>query len=166
MSLHLHYNQYYTHFSFLLFIIGFALPFTSKIKYFILLNSIIIGIVGNVIMIRDYPLWIEMYQQTHPDSDPSSMYLSINVCNFVTHTLPMIVSLLLLPACTSYLSSFSDVLYWTLIELISILLWSLLSYQGIIFETKMNMIYPHTQFLLHCFLLSCLFVFSCIAYFY
>lgn len=160
----LQYNQYYTHFSFLLFIIGFALPFTSRIKYFILLNSIIVGIAGNLILIRDYDLWIQYYKQTYPESDETKMYLELNVANFIVHTLPMIISFLLLPGCTSYMSSFSDVLYWTLIELISILLWSLLSYQGVIFGNKINMVYPNTQFLLNSLLVTCLFIFSCIAY--
>ena len=164
MSLPLIYNQYYTHFSFALFIVGLALPFTSKVKYFILLNSIIVGIAGNLIIIRDYELWVQWYNANYPNTDINIINLQLLKSNFITHTLPLIISFVLLPFCTSYLHSISDVLYWTIIEMISVIFWSLWSYQGLVFENKIDVIYPNTQFLLNSMLLSCLLVFGGIAY--
>lgn len=164
MTVSLQYNQYYTHFSFALCIIGLALPFTSKIKYFILLNSIIVGIAGNLIMVQDYKLWVEWYKQNYPETDNDTMVFQLLLSNFITHTCPLILSFILLPFCTSYLHSFSDVIYWTLVETMSILLWSLWSYQGLLFEDKIDTVYPNTQFLLHSVLISCIVVFGLIAY--
>jgi len=163
-SIPLRYNQYYTHFSFALFIIGFALPFTSKLKYFILLNSIIVGVSGNLIMISDYDLWTQWYKEKYPLNDMSTMNFTFLVSNFFTHTFPMILAFILLPYCTSYLNTFSDVLYWTIIQMIVIIVWSLWSYEGILFSNKINMSYPSTQFLLHTQLISSLFIFGLIAY--
>jgi hypothetical protein len=164
MSIPLRYNQYYTHFSFGLFIISLALPFSSKVKYFILLNSIIVGIVGNLIMINDYDLWVEWYKKKYPYNDMSTMNFNFLVSNFLTHTLPMIFGLVLLPFCTSYLTSIYDVFYWIIVQMIVIIIWSLWSYNGILFSTKINESYPSTQFLLHAQLISCALVFGLIAY--
>ena len=164
MSIPLTYNQYYTHFSFALFIVGLALPFTSKVKYFILLNSIIVGIVGNLLIINDYQLWVEWYNENYPNTDINVINLQLLKSNFISHNLPLILSFILLPFCTSYLHSISDVLYWTIIEIISIISWSLLSYQGLLFENKIDVIYPNKQFLFNSLILSCLLVFGLISY--
>jgi hypothetical protein len=160
----LQYNQYYTHFSFVLLFIGFAIPFTSKIKYFILLNSIIVGIVGNMIMINNYDLWIEWYQRTYPDTSVSVMNYQFQLSNFITHTLPMIIALIMLPFCTSYINTYNDIIYWTLIELISILIWSVWSFDGMIFQSKLLASYPNTPFLLNSLLVTCISVFGLIAF--
>jgi hypothetical protein len=165
MELSLQYNLYYTHFSFLLFFISFCFPFTSKVKYFILLNSIIVGIAGNIIIARDYANWMEWYAINKPEISQNDINIQLLIGNFIEHTLPAIISLLLLPFCTSYLNSISDVFYWTFIILISVLSWSLLSYKGSDFQNKIVQAYPHTQFLLNSVLISCFSVFGLICYF-
>lgn len=160
----LKYNQYYTHFSFVLLFIGIALPFTSKIKYFILLNSIIVGIVGNMIMICDYDLWIEWYQRTYPGTSVSVMNNDFQLSNFITHTLPMIIALIMLPFCTSYINTYKDIMYWTFIETISILTWSVWAFDGMVFQSKIIAAYPNTPFMLNCLLITCICVFGLIAF--
>lgn len=160
MGIQLQYNVYYTHFSLLLFIISFALPFSSKFKFFILLNSIIVGIAGNLIMLRDYTLWVNWYQTKNPDADMTTMNLELQVSNFATHTCPMIIAFILLPFCTSYLTSTSDAIYWFIIEVVSILLWSLLPNGNLITQHKIEDTYPNTQFLLNSLIFGCFFVFG------
>lgn len=165
MELSLQYNLYYTHFSFLLFFISFCFPFTSKLKYFILLNSIIVGIAGNVVIIRDYVNWMEWYAIHKPDTSTNDVNIQLLIGNFIEHTIPAIISLILLPFCTSYINSVSDVFYWTFIIMISILSWSILGYNNSVFQSKIVQAYPHTQFLLHSILISCFSVFGLICYF-
>lgn len=156
----LYYTQYYTHFSFLLFIISFMLPFTYELKYFILLNSIIVGIVGNVLMIQYYPLYIKWYQNMYPSMEIEDVHTDIQIGNAIFHTIPMIIALLLLNGCTSFITTPSDILRYIYYQLISISLWSLLPYNNMIVQDKITISYSSSTYLTTYVIVSCIICFS------
>ena len=156
----LSYTQYYTHFSFLLFIISFTLPFTYELKYFILLNSIIVGIVGNVLMIQDYSLYIKWYQKIYPNMSLDDIHTDLQIGNAIFHTIPMIISLLLYNGCTSFITTPSDILRYIYYQLITIALWSLLPYNNMIVQEKITQSYSRSTYLTTYVIVSCVICFS------
>ena len=142
----LFYAGYYTHFSFLLFIISFCFPFTSYIKTFILLNSIVVGIAGNFIHYKDYEIFKSCYKDTYPDMEDDEINNKLLLGNLIFHTLPMIVSCILLIYCTSFINNYKDACTIFLYQLCIILIWSLIPYQNKIFEEKIISSYPSAEF--------------------
>ena len=132
----LFYGGYYTHFSFLLFIISFCFPFTSYIKTFLLLNSIVVGIAGNFIHVKDYEIFKSCYKDTYPYMEEDEINNKLLIGNLMFHTIPLIISSILLLYCTSFINSYKDAYILFLYELCIFLLWSLIPYQNKIFEEK------------------------------
>jgi len=153
------YTAYYTHFSFLLFIISFMLPFTYELKHFILLNSIIVGIVGNMLVIQDYSYYITWYQITYPSMSLDDINKSIQIGNAIFHTIPMIIALLLVSGCSRFITKPSDIVRYTFYQLISILIWSLLPYQRMIVQDKIAYSYPSSSYLALYVFISCIICF-------
>ena len=149
MQITLSYGTYFTHFSFLLFLIAIALPFYHPLKFFILFNSIMVGIVGNLLFINDYPYFLNWYKTTYPDVSKNDVDRLMGIGNFVFHTLPMIVALILLPRCTNQLHDFHDVGRFVFFEAILVLAWSLWPSNGQIVQNKMSSSYPNNQFLIN-----------------
>jgi len=161
LKLTLRYSGYYTHLSFILFIISFMFPFTSYIKSFILINSVIVGIAGNLIYIKDYKAFVLWYKHNFPDMNNDDINQELSLGNLFTHTFPMIISCILLIYCTSFINNFKDAIVFFLLELCVFLIWSLFPYQNQILEEKINSSYPSTQFAITityfiCFFLLCL----------
>ena len=156
------YSAYYTHFSFLLLLLSFMLPFDSPIKYFILLNSIIVGIVGNILLIQDYSTYVEWYKQTYPTISENQMNTDIQLGNALFHTLPMIIASILIQGCTSYISSAFHAVQFLYYELISILLWSLLPFQKLIVVDKISYTYPSSNYLATYVMVACIVCFGMI----
>lgn len=157
----LSYTQYYTHFSFLLFIISFTLPFSYELKHFILLNSIIVGIVGNVLMIQNYSLYIKWYQKIYPYVSLDDIHTDLQIGNAIFHTIPMIISLLLLTGCSKFISTPYDILRYLYYQLISIALWSLLPYNNMIVQEKIVQNYSiSSTYLTTYVIVSCIICFS------
>ena len=152
----LSYTEYYTHFSFLLFIISFMLPFTYEFKHFILLNSIIVGIVGNILLIQDYPLYIKWFQLTYPSMSLDDINKSIQIGNAIFHTIPMIIAFLMYPGCSRFIKSPSDIVRYIYYQMISIVLWSLLPFKNMVVQDKIAYSYPSSQYLSLYVLISCL----------
>jgi hypothetical protein len=146
MKLSLYYSGYYTHFSFLLFLISFALPFSSYLKTFILFNSIIVGISGNFISIKDHDAFSDWIKERNPEKTQDQINYELSLGNLVFHTIPMVVSFILLLFCTRFIHSYSDAIVFFLLELISFLIWSLIPYQNKIVQEKISSSYPSTSF--------------------
>ena len=142
----LYYSRYYTHLSFLLFIIGFMLPFTSIIKYFILLNSIIVGIAGNLIYTNDYDTFVAGYLRHHPEVPQEEMEKQLRIGNFICHTLPLLISFIVLPYSTRYIKTYSDSLVFFIFFLISFFTWTLVPYNNMICQEKISHSYPSTAY--------------------
>ena len=156
------YSAYYTHFSFLLFVISLILPFTSPIKYFILLNSLIVGIVGNVLLIQDYSLYIKWYQETYPELSMDQINLDIQIGNAIFHTLPMIVSTILIQGCSIHIETVSHAIQFLYYELLSILIWSVLPFENKIVVDKVSHTYPSSNYLATYVLVACIICFGMI----
>jgi hypothetical protein len=159
-------NLYYTHLSFILFLIGLLLPCTFKFKYFIILNSIIVGIAGNLIIIKNEGYYIQWYKDNYPDMSIDVVASYISASNFILHTIPMIVSLLLLPSCVPYMSSYTDTCYFILIELVVMFLWSLIPYHNKILINKLNCSYQDSTYAIVTTLIVIIVMFFFITYYY
>jgi hypothetical protein len=161
-GIHLTYSAYYTHFSFLLFLVSLVLPFTSPIKYFILLNSLIVGIVGNVLFIQDYSSYIKWYQKKYPDLSIDQINLDIQIGNALFHTLPMIVSSILIQGCSIHITTVSQAMQFLYYELISILIWSMIPFENKVVVDKISYTYPASNYLATYVLVSCIICFGMI----
>jgi hypothetical protein len=159
MGITLCYSGYYTHFSFVLFIISLILPFTNPIKFVLLLNSIIVGIVGNLIAMKDYDTFYQIYHAQYPDWTPSDIAYALNLGNFLFHTVPMFISLFLLAYCTTVIRSKKDVVRYFLFVFGLFLLWSLLPNRNKIGADKVNESYPSTNYLMFTTIVVCLLFF-------
>lgn len=147
MKLTLYYSGYYTHFSFILFFIGLTLPFTYQLKYIILLNSIVVGIAGNFIFIKDYKKYLDWYHENEP-TKVAKLSDELIAGNFICHTLPMIISFVLLSSCFPYMTLYKDALRYFIVILAMIMVWSLFPYNGLIVSEKVQNAYPSTSFAL------------------
>ena len=153
----INYNLYYTHFSFFLFVMSFMLPFTSSIKYFILINSVIVGIVGNILLLRDYNHYINWLSEHSPTLSQEEKYYQINMSNTIFHTLPLILALILLQGCTKYITNYLDIATFIYYECLLMMVWSLLPYNGLIAQEKISYAYGNSSTYLFLFtLISCL----------
>ena len=161
-GIHLTYSAYYTHFSFLLFLVSLLLPFNSPIKYFIFLNSLIVGIVGNVLFIQDYSAYIKWYQETYPDLSMDQINVDIQIGNALFHTLPMIVSAILIQGCSTYITTISQAIQFLYYELISILIWSVLPFENKVVVDKVSYTYPTSNYLATYVLVACIICFGMI----
>jgi hypothetical protein len=81
-------NRYYTHLSMILFLIAIVLP-RSFLKTALLLNTIFVGMMGNLIFLQNFRWWMD---QGYPGEE---LFLS----NFVAHTVPMFLSFIILTSC-------------------------------------------------------------------
>jgi hypothetical protein len=114
--------RYYTHLSMILFILSFFIR-RSFLKTSLLLNSIFVGIMGNMILINNIDAWI------------SQGYTARDVIfsNFISHTLPMLLSFIILFSCppekgeTSKHLLFLSALF---------LLWTAIPFNGMNMSTK------------------------------
>ena len=128
---------YYTHFSFILFCIGFLLPKRSSYRYFILINSIVVGIVGNFIVIKDFYKYIQWYEQNDPEMNQKQVINAINIGNLLFHIVPMILSLVLLIH-TGGIDTYYDMTVIFFYMFITFFIWSLLPYKKNIFISKIR----------------------------
>ncbi len=80
-------NKYYTHLSLILFLVALVLK-PGLLKTALLLNSVFVGLMGNLIMMKNFTRWSQQY-------NPDDLLLA----NFTAHTLPMFLSFLLLFGC-------------------------------------------------------------------
>ena len=163
MKLTLYYSGYYTHFSFVLFFVGLMLPFTYQLKYIILLNSIVVGIAGNLIFIKDFKKYREWYETNAPE-DVDALNDELIKGNFICHTIPMIVSFLLISSCVPEMSKYTDVMKYSIIILAMIMVWSLFPYDNLIVSEKMQNAYPSTDFALQSTCAIVLVLFCVMAY--
>jgi hypothetical protein len=160
MGLTLYYTGFYTHFSFVLFIISLMLPFTSPIKFFLLLNSIIVGFIGNLIHIKEFDTFFEYYRENEPTLTDEEINYRINLGNFISHTLPLFLSLVLLPFCTTQIKTKKDVIKFTIWEFGLFLIWALLPFRNNIVQEKVDKSYPNTAFTMAMTLTFCIFFFA------
>ena len=165
MKISLYYAGYYTHFSLVLFFISLMLPFNYELKFIILLNSVIVGLSGNLIFIKDYDKYITWYKNNYPDKELSVINDELQQGNFIWHTLPMIVSLLLLPLCVPFIKNYKDALKYGIIILSMIIGWSLIPYKGMIVTEKVNNSYESTKYALMCTLIVITIICFFITYF-
>jgi hypothetical protein len=71
----------------ILFLVGVVLK-PGLLKTTLLLNSVFVGMMGNLIVLKNFSVWSQTY-------DPNDILLT----NFLGHTLPMFLSFLLLFGC-------------------------------------------------------------------
>ena len=160
MGFKLYYTGFYTHFSFVLFIISLMLPFTNPIKFFLLLNSIVVGFIGNLIHIKEFDTFVEWYKELDPTLTVEEIHYRINLGNFISHTLPLFLSLVLLPFCSTQIKTAQDVVKYSIWEFALFLIWSLLPFENKIAQEKVDKSYPNTAFTMAMTLTVCLFFFA------
>ena len=80
-------SRYYTHFSIYLFLVALVIP-KGFLKTVLLLNSIFVGVMGNLIVIQNIEEWSRDYSLR-----------KIMMTNFLFHTLPMFLSFVVLFCC-------------------------------------------------------------------
>jgi hypothetical protein len=80
-------SRYYTHLSLVLFVLGLLCP-RGFLKTALLLNSIFVGLMGNVIIMKNIESWGPYYGLSN-----------VLIGNFLTHTLPMFLSFIVLFGC-------------------------------------------------------------------
>jgi hypothetical protein len=139
------FSCYYTYFSFTLFLFALFLPCNHLLRNAILINSIGVGIVGNLIVIRaaasKAPSWalelgISAEEKAYRTREDENKLIN----NFTVHTLPMVISLLLLMRCNTLTYSDSILIY--VCGLMFMLIWSIFPYQNRIGGVKMIHAYP------------------------
>ena len=160
MGFKLYYTGFYTHFSFVLFIISLMLPFTSPIKFFLLLNSVVVGFVGNLININNFETFVEWYRESHPEWTDEEIHDRINLGNFISHTLPLFLSLVLLPFCKTRIETKKDIVKYTIWEFGLFMIWAVLPFKSKIGQEKVSNSYPNTSFTMAMTLTFCLFFFT------
>ena len=133
-------RQYYTSFSFVLFILALILPCGHILKTVLLLNSIMVGLLGNVIILYCFDAYREQAVAEYPDKPVREIHHAILESNFIKHTLPMIISALLLFACPTL--TFARVPQYYAILFTLVLVWSLLSHRGRMMREKIEDSYP------------------------
>jgi uncharacterized membrane protein len=79
--------RYYTHFSIFLFLFALVIP-KGFLKTALLLNSILVGVVGNLIVMNNFEFWSQY-------ETPRKLLTG----NFLFHTLPMFLSFIVLFCC-------------------------------------------------------------------
>ena len=163
MKLTLYYSGYYTHFSFVLFFIGLMLPFTYELKYIILLNSIIVGIAGNLIFIKDFKKYRDWYENNAPENI-DALNDELIKGNFICHTIPMIISFILISSCVPSITKYADAMKYAIIILAMIIVWSLFPYDSLIVSEKMQNAYPSTDFALQATCIILILLFFVMAY--
>jgi hypothetical protein len=107
-------RRYYTDLSLALFFLAIVLK-KSVLKTALLLNSVLVGLVGNIIVIRGMSDWVAQ------GYDAKELLYS----NFLKHTLPMVLALILLAENTPRESS-----RYVLLLGAMFLLWSTIPYNG------------------------------------
>ena len=139
------FSCYYTYFSFVLFLLAIFLPCGNLLRNAIFINSIGVGIIGNLILIyastSKAPSWaleagITAEEKAYRTIEDQNKLIN----NFSVHTVPMILSLLLLMRCTTLTYKDSVLIY--VIGFIFMLIWSILPYQNKTGGVKMNYAYP------------------------
>jgi hypothetical protein len=108
-------RRFYTHLSLILFVIALALP-RSIVKTALLLNSIFVGIMGNLVIMRKFDEWSRVYPTSH-----------LLAANFVSHTLPMFLSFIVLLGCPPQHGETNKIL---LLLTGVFMLWATIPYEG------------------------------------
>ncbi len=160
MGFKLYYTGFYTHFSFVLFIISLMLPFTSPIKFFLLLNSIVVGFIGNLLNIYYFETFVEWYRTAHPEWTDEEIHDRINIGNFISHTLPLVLSLVFIPFCKSRIETKKDIVKYIILEFGLFMIWAVLPFENKIVQEKVNDSYPSTSFVMAATFTFCLFFFT------
>ena len=160
MGLTLYYTGFYTHFSFVLFIVSLMIPFTSPIKFFLLLNSVVVGFIGNLIAIKDFDTFVEWFRTSDPTLTDKDIHYRINMGNFIFHTLPLFLALVLLPFCSTHIKTKNDVVKYSLWEFGLFMIWSLFPFHNNIGQEKVEKAYPRTSFTMTMTLTFCLVFFT------
>jgi uncharacterized membrane protein YidH (DUF202 family) len=160
MEFTLYYAGFYTHFSFVLFIISLMLPFTSPIKFFLLLNSIVVGFIGNLLNIYYFETFVAWYRTAHPEWTDEEIHDRINLGNFISHTLPLFLALAFIPFCKSRIETKKDIVKYTILEFGLFMIWAVLPFENTIVQEKVNNSYPNTSFVMIATLTFCLFFFT------
>ena len=160
MRFTLYYAGFYTHFSFVLFIISLMLPFTSPIKFFLLLNSIVVGFIGNLLNIYYFETFVEWYRTSNPEWTNEEIHDRINLGNFISHTFPLFLALVLLPFCKSRIETKKDIVKYSIWEFGLFMIWAILPFQNRIGQEKVSNSYPNTSFTMIMTLTFCFFFFA------
>jgi hypothetical protein len=108
-------TRFYTDLSIILFAIAMILP-RSLIKTALLLNSIFVGLIGNMVFMRKFEEWNRQYSVNQ-----------LLVGNFVFHTLPMFLSFIVLLGCPPQNGQTNKIL---LILTGLFMLWATVPYEG------------------------------------
>jgi len=139
------FSCYYTYFSFVLFLIAIFLPCGYILRNAILINSIGVGIIGNLILIYASASKAPSWALEKGISAEEKAYRTIEdqnklINNFSVHTIPMVLALLFLMRCNTLTYKDSVLIY--VIAFIFMLIWSILPYQNKTGGVKMNYAYP------------------------
>lgn len=118
--------KYYTYYSLGLSLISLILPTSSWFKTVLLVNSVMVGIIGNYLYYTQFELWKQEAIQDGLTETEAVTY--IQQSNIARHTLPAILSFFLLV--TGRMLSLKDVPRVYLMICLLIILWLFLPYQG------------------------------------
>lgn len=132
-------RKYYTSFSFILFFVALVLPH-GVLKTVLLLNSIMVGLVGNVIVMYSFDKFRRQVREEAPAITDAVCHRSILESNFLKHTLPMILSSILLFGCPTITYASIPTYYVMLLSLI--LVWTCVPHNGLTMKEKIEDSYP------------------------
>ncbi len=133
-------RQYYTSFSFVLFFLALILPCDHILKTVLLLNSIMVGLLGNIIILYCFDTYRNQALAEDSTRTPKAVHAAILESNFMKHTMPMIVSAILLFSCPTLTYSKVPQYYALLFALV--LIWSLLPFNSRMMKEKIEDSYP------------------------
>ena len=133
-------RKYYTSFSFVLFFIALCLPCTNILKTVLLLNSIMVGLIGNIIVLYCFDTFREQAMKDDPTATTKECNRVILESNFLKHTLPMILAAVLLFGCPDLVYDKIPLYYVLLLSLI--LMWTIVPHNGLTMKEKIEDSYP------------------------
>lgn len=118
--------KYYTYYSFVLFLIALVLPSSTWFKTVLLVNSVMVGIMGNYLYFTQFNQWKQDSIQDGLTEAEAEIY--VRKSNFARHTFPALLSFLLLAMGRSL--GLNDIPRVYLTVCLLIILWLFLPYQG------------------------------------
>lgn len=138
------------------------LPFTYPLKFFILINSVIVGIIGNIIMALSYPNYVAWLKENKPGITLDQINIYMQSGNAIIHTIPMIIAFILLQRCSTFVTSIEDALRYIIYQSILILLWTVIPFHNKNGVDKMKASYPVGSYLCTFFYITVIVYFSII----
>lgn len=129
--------KYYTYYSLVLFYVALVFPSSCWFKTVLFVNSVMVGILGNYLYYTQFDRWKQDVMTDGLTEAEAEVY--IRTSNFARHTLPAVLSLLLLIVGRPL--HLTEIPRVYLMICLLILMWLFLPYQGKIGGNKVSSSY-------------------------